>query len=279
MNDKNRNLLLRVVAALVLLPLVLWLVWVGGLAIVGLVAVASVIVAGEIYRIAGLRLGHPAAIFGIAASASYAFFAADPSARWPMALGVTALTPLVSLALFTLLPPDRDLRKAAVQAAFGALAPPYAGLCLAAIVALRGLPGDAALGGILVALVVTWGNDTGGYFAGRFLGRHKLYPSVSPNKTWEGFAGGMLASILGVFVIRATVWEALTPIDCVTLGAIAGILGRLGDLSESMLKRAFGVKDSGRIIPGHGGLYDRIDALIFNAPWVFAWVYAFHGQG
>lgn len=277
MSEKNKNLLLRVISALVLLPLVLWLLWLGGLPTILLVAIASAIVTSEIYGIVGLRLSHPAAILGMLASASFAFFAADLESRWPGALAVCALAPLFSLALLTLLPPEKDLKKAAPLAAFAALAPTYAGLCLSAVVALRAMPGAAAGAWILVALVVTWGNDTGGYFAGRFLGRHKLYPMVSPAKTWEGFAGGMVASILGCFLVRWLVWQELTPIDCLVVGGVAGILGPVGDLSESMLKRAFGVKDSGKIMPGHGGLYDRVDALLFNAPWVFAYAFMVHG--
>ena len=276
MNDKNRNLVLRVISALVLLPLVLWLLWLGGLATVLLVAIASAIVASEIFGMAGLRLGHPAAIVGMLAAASFSFFSADLEARWPGALAVCALVPLLSLALLTLMPPGGDLKKAAVQSAFAALAPTYAGLCLSAVVALRALPEQAAAW-ILVALVITWGNDTGAYFAGRFFGKHKLYPVVSPAKTWEGFAGGMAASIIGCFVVRWLVPSDLGVVDCVVLGAVGGVLGPLGDLSESMLKRAFGVKDSGRIMPGHGGLFDRVDALLFNAPWVFGYAFAFHG--
>jgi len=277
MNDKNRNLVLRVISALVLLPLVLWLLWLGGLAAILLVAVASAIVASEIFGMAGLRLGHPAAIVSMLAAASFSFFSADLEARWPLALAVCALVPLLCLGLLTLLPPEGDLQKASIQSAFAALAPTYAGLCLSAVVALRALPEPQAGAWILVALVITWGNDTGAYFAGRFFGRHKLYPKVSPAKTWEGFAGGMVASVAGCFVVRALLPSDLSALDCIVLGGVGGVLGPLGDLSESMLKRAFGVKDSGRIMPGHGGLFDRVDALLFNAPWVFGYAFAIHG--
>ena len=128
-------------------------------------------------------------------------------------------------------------------------------------------PGSSA------ALVITWANDTAAYFAGRFLGRHKLYPAVSPNKTWEGFFGGMVGSVGGMFIARAGFFPEFTVVDCVVLG----VGGRdrsapSGDLCESMLKRAYGVKDSGKMIPGHGGMLDRIDALLFNAPLVFVYV-------
>jgi len=143
----------------------------------------------------------------------------------------------------------------------------YTAFGMTALSALRA--GPAGLAWLYCALVVTWGNDTAAYFSGRFLGRHKLYPAVSPNKTWEGFFGGMVGSIAGLFVVRAIGAPWLQPLDCLILGGAAGVVGPLGDLCESMLKRAYEVKDSGNTLPGHGGMLDRVDALIFNAPLVF----------
>jgi phosphatidate cytidylyltransferase len=122
---------------------------------------------------------------------------------------------------------------------------------------------------VACALIVTWANDTFAYFAGRLFGRRKLYPAVSPNKTWEGFAGGLFGSVLGMVVAKLTFFSPLTWVDAVVVGLAGGVLGPIGDLCESMLKRAYQVKDSGKILPGHGGLLDRIDALLFNAPMVF----------
>ena len=105
--------------------------------------------------------------------------------------------------------------------------------------------------------------------AGRTLGRRKLYPRISPSKTWEGAAGGFVASIAGALVVRAFLLPGVPWAAAAAIGAGCGILGPLGDLSESMLKRAFDKKDSSHILPGHGGLLDRIDALLFNAPFVW----------
>jgi phosphatidate cytidylyltransferase len=123
---------------------------------------------------------------------------------------------------------------------------------------------------VLLAYAATWGNDTLAYFAGRALGRHQLYPRISPKKTWEGFAGGVLGSVLGALVVRFYFLPHLSAETCVILGLGASLLGPAGDLCESMLKRAAGVKDSGKLLPGHGGLLDRIDALLFVVPWVYA---------
>ncbi|HEX4384045.1 MAG TPA: phosphatidate cytidylyltransferase, partial [Myxococcales bacterium] len=114
----------------------------------------------------------------------------------------------------------------------------------------------------------TWANDTGAYFAGRAFGKHKLYPRISPSKTWEGAIGGTLSSIVGACVVQRFFLPALSLHGAIVIGAGAAILGPLGDLSESMLKRAYGAKDSGKLLPGHGGLLDRLDALLFNAPFV-----------
>lgn len=277
MNEKNRNLIVRIASALLLLPLVLFLLWLGGVATILLVAVAIVLVSVELFQMGGISLRHPAAIFSLAAAASLAWLGASVETRWPGILGVLTLTPIAVLSLHTLYPPKKSLEKAALASGLVALAPPYIGLGLGSIAALRALPGAEGIVWTLVALAVTWGNDTGAYFAGRAFGRRKLYPLVSPNKTWEGFAGGMATSVLVCFLISWLGGSSLRAVDCVIVGIVGGILGPLGDLSESMMKRAFGVKDSGKLMPGHGGIYDRGDALIFVAPWVFAYQHFLRG--
>ena len=148
---------------------------------------------------------------------------------------------------------------------------------LAAPLAL--LQRDAAHGRawVLLAIGVTFGNDTGAYFGGKAFGRHKLYPKVSPAKTVEGGLGGLAASLLIMFAVRATVAPWLTVVDCLAVGLPAAVLGPIGDLVESLMKRAAGVKDSGHLIPGHGGMLDRIDALLFVGAWIY--VYAVYLVG
>jgi phosphatidate cytidylyltransferase len=142
---------------------------------------------------------------------------------------------------------------------------------LAAPLAL--LQRDAAHGRawVLLAVAVTFGNDTGAYFAGRALGRHKLYPKVSPAKSVEGAVGGMAASLALMLGLRATLAGWLSLADCLAVGVPAGVIGPIGDLVESLMKRAAGVKDSGHLIPGHGGMLDRIDALLFVGAWVYVY--------
>jgi phosphatidate cytidylyltransferase len=124
---------------------------------------------------------------------------------------------------------------------------------------------------VFLALAVTFANDTGAYFAGRALGRHKLYPLISPSKTIEGAFGGLGGSVAAALICRATFFHALTLRDSLLVAAPAAVLGPVGDLVESMLKRSGGVKDSGKLLPGHGGVLDRVDALLFVAAWVYTY--------
>lgn len=119
---------------------------------------------------------------------------------------------------------------------------------------------------LLIAYVlITALDDIGGYFVGTRFGRHKLAPSISPAKSWEGWVGGFAASLAGGLLF-AFLLDSLDPIHGLAIGAISGLLAPVGDLIESMAKREIGIKDSGRLLPGHGGLLDRLDAILFCAP-------------
>lgn len=133
---------------------------------------------------------------------------------------------------------------------------------------------DPGQGGdsVLIVLIVAWVADTGGYFAGRFLGNAKLYEAVSPKKTWAGAWGGLAGSLVGVAVLKLVSAHWLSWLDVVLLAIPGGILGQLGDLTESLIKRSVGVKDSGALLPGHGGILDRIDAVLFIAPYVYGYL-------
>lgn len=125
---------------------------------------------------------------------------------------------------------------------------------------------------VVLVLVVAWIADTGGYFAGRFIGGAKLYEAVSPKKTWAGAFGGLAGSFVGVAVMKLAFAQYLSWLDVVLIAIPGGILGQLGDLAESLIKRSVGVKDSGALLPGHGGILDRIDAVLFIAPYVYTYL-------
>jgi phosphatidate cytidylyltransferase len=125
---------------------------------------------------------------------------------------------------------------------------------------------------LMYGLTLNWVGDTGAYFVGRKLGKHKLAPQVSPNKSWEGSAASVAASVLfGVAYLTRFV-EGVTILDAVALTAAANIAGQFGDLAESAMKRGAGVKDSGTILPGHGGFLDRVDSTLFTLPVVYGYL-------
>jgi phosphatidate cytidylyltransferase len=125
---------------------------------------------------------------------------------------------------------------------------------------------------LALVIVVTWLSDTGAYLVGRPLGRHRLIPHVSPNKTWEGFIGGLVCAALTGALAIWVFGLGVNPLIGAVMGIILSLVGVVGDLAESVLKRQAGVKDSGHLIPGHGGMLDRIDALLFTFPagWLLA---------
>lgn len=115
-------------------------------------------------------------------------------------------------------------------------------------------------------LLVVWLGDTGAYYTGKNFGKHKMSPRISPKKTWEGLAGGMVASVITAVVIHATFFPQFALVHAITVGIVLSLTGVIGDLAESMWKRSAAVKDSGSLIPGHGGIFDRVDSILFTAP-------------
>jgi phosphatidate cytidylyltransferase len=263
------NLALRALSAVVALPLlallVLWAPPVGFGLLVLLVAglalheCAAIMLAG-----AAPRFRTTIVALGVAFTAVL-YFAPGLAFPWTLA----ALTATAAAVLFD----PGEIPSAGQRLGAAVFSVLYVG-GLAAPLAL--LQRDAVHGRawVLLAVGVTFGNDTGAYFAGKAFGRHKLYPKVSPAKSVEGAVGGMAASVGIMFLLKVTLAPWLTVTDCLAVAIPAGVIGPIGDLVESLMKRAAGVKDSGHLIPGHGGMLDRIDALLFVGAWVY--VYAVH---
>ncbi len=263
MTEKNKNLIIRLAVGLSLLPGVLYLIYRGDWFSGALFAFAAAVCTWEYLNITLKQLS-PVAWLAVAASAGMPLLVVGaPFAAHKFIFGTTMLVFFAAWGYYLLKGPlaEGPLRAAHVLMGFT-----YGHIGVTSVASLRQM--DSGAWWVVAALVITWANDTAAYFAGRLFGKHKLYPEVSPNKTWEGFAGGFVGSIGGMFILRTFFWSELSAVDCLVLGAAGAVLGPAGDLCESMLKRAYGVKDSGRIIPGHGGMLDRIDALIFNAPMV-----------
>jgi phosphatidate cytidylyltransferase len=267
----DRNLTLRVASGVVGLPILAAVVLWGGPH--GFALLCSIVAAVALAEYARLTLaGRPAA---------------ERAALVVIGLGLAAalylrptLGPIWAMIAVVLVATAALARTGDSAAAFGRLAAGAFGVFYAGglVVALPLVHRDVAAGPlwVLSALGVTFAGDTGAYFVGRTWGRRKLAPAISPGKTVEGAAGGLLAAVLFMFVARASFFPALAARDCILVGLAAGVLGPIGDLTESLLKRSAGVKDSGRFIPGHGGMLDRIDALLFVGAYVYLHVTLIH---
>jgi phosphatidate cytidylyltransferase len=171
----------------------------------------------------------------------------------------------------------RDIPSVATRTTATVMGIVYAGFLTTFLAKLKVLeltgitpPGRGYL--VLTVLLIAWLADTGGYFAGRTFGKAKLYAAVSPGKTWAGAWGGLAGSFAGVALLKLFFAEYLTWVDVALLAIPGGMLGQMGDLAESLIKRSTGVKDSGALLPGHGGILDRIDAVLFIAPYVYVYL-------
>jgi len=143
----------------------------------------------------------------------------------------------------------------------------YVAFLLSYMILLRKLP--HGIEWVILAVAINFGTDAGAYFAGRFLGKHPLYPVISPKKTVEGAVGGVVLCIVLLVVAKYVLIRDLGWADIALLGFISSTLAILGDMAESLVKRGFKVKDAGGLLPGHGGFLDRIDSFVFSAPFIY----------
>lgn len=243
----------RVMSAAVLLPLALFCVWSGGWWFLGLTLIAVAGMASEWAAFCGVPfLGWPGVALPLVLMAVTIAGAARETG---LAIGGMLAGMLVLGYLSRTLQSGRAFM----------LGLPYIGLGAASLPWLRA--DSAGLGNTLFVLVVIWSSDIGAYMTGRLIGGPKLAPAISPGKTISGAIGGLIAASLGGTCVAAAVSAGgLAGGRVIVLSALLGIAAQAGDLLESGLKRHFGVKDSGTLIPGHGGLLDRLDAVLAVAP-------------
>jgi phosphatidate cytidylyltransferase len=238
------------------IPLVLWLVYLGGWPMFGLAAVAALVALHELYWMT--RTLRPVVLAGYLGALAALLGATLGGADWALAGLMSTL--LVAFVI--------KGGVSTVSVSVTLLGVAWIGLGLAHALLLRDIDEHGVLA-VYAVLLAVWAGDAAAYFVGRLVGRHKLAPTVSPGKSWEGLIAGTVATVAVTFF---AVYEAsfLTISESLVLGVVIAVVAPLGDLFESALKRDADVKDSGRLLGGHGGVLDRIDALLF------AWVAAYY---
>jgi phosphatidate cytidylyltransferase len=244
----------RLVVAAIGLPVVLALVYAGGWWLFALAAVAAVL---ALHEYALMTRSLRPVILAAYAGALLALLGAQLGGlEWTVAGFLSTL-----LLAFILHWVGQTRQSATVAIASTVLGAAWIGLCLAHLLLLRDIPKDGRLATFAVLLAV-WAGDIGAFFAGRMIGRHKLAPALSPGKTWEGFVFGTIATVFVSFVALYEQHYISIP-QSIFLGLVIAVAGPLGDLFESGIKRDMQVKDSGRLLAGHGGVLDRLDAPLF----------------
>lgn len=271
------NLAQRILFAIAAIPVVVGAVWIGDWALAAVLAIASALAAWEFFRIAGALHTRPLARLGIALASVlpllvHARFLGLPvNALVSVPAAAVTVLGIFSAVIFVRGPEGRPLEAASLTV-FGIV---YTGVLLSFGYVLRYHPyavGRASGAALLVfVLLLVWISDTAGYVVGRLMGKRKLIPSVSPGKTIAGAVGALVvcgvASWMLVAVLLAPAAQlSLRPAHAVVFGTLVSVATQLGDLAESLIKREAGVKDSSHIIPGHGGVLDRIDGLLFALP-------------
>ena len=276
----------RIITSLWFVPLLVVVVWFGGeLGFTILMVVFGILAALEFYRMVAISKAPPLTYFGLIWTA---FFILSRNSELLSILEshfnpdlLNLLTPLllasaVVLSLIGLLV-RRQKEGAFTSWAWTIAGILYVGWLLSYLVALRGL--DVGRNWVFFVLFVTWVSDTTAFFIGRRFGRHKLAPSISPGKTWEGAIGGICGAILmsilfftpTPFQLPLIYWQAIL------LGVLVSAFGQVGDFVESLLKRNMGVKDSGKLMPGHGGILDRMDSIVFAGIVVYYYALLYKG--
>jgi phosphatidate cytidylyltransferase len=253
----GEDLIPRVLSGVVMIALALAATWVGGPAFLAFWGLAAIGVAWEWQRLIGggrLWVRVAACVLGLVAAAPWALYG---HARISLAMLIAAGAAAGAAA-------DADRR---IPAGVGAL---YAGAAMLAPALLRGSP-TQGLAAMLWLYAIVWGTDIGAYFGGRTVGGPKLWPAISPGKTWSGaLIGAVVSSSMGALVAALSVPGGVRLVPLFELGLVTSALSQAGDLFESALKRRAGVKDSSRLIPGHGGLMDRLDGFIVAAAFAAA---------
>lgn len=252
----------RIIVGLIALPVILIPIWLGGVWIAILLLAFALLGVLEFYRLIEIGGYQPNRTLGVIWTVALIGATIRPQL---LPLSLVLMAGLIATLVESLRKHEKPINHW-FATAMGAL---YIGVLVGQVLALRYVTNG--LWWILFGFLVTWGNDTAAYFVGVTIGRHKLWPRISPKKTWEGTFGGWIgAALVGMGVVMLSPLAGIySPWFGLTLGAFCGVLALLGDLSVSILKRQVGVKDSGHLFPGHGGALDRMDSPLFVLPFIY----------
>jgi phosphatidate cytidylyltransferase len=262
------NFLSRVLVTIVGVPLVLYLVYLGDWWLFGLVLFGTLVALHELYAMA--RSLRPLVLAGYAGALATLLGAQLGGAEWMV--GGFMLTLVLAFLLYGI---AETRQTATVTMSTTILGTAWIALGLGHVLLLRDVPEHGRLA-VFTVLLAVFADDTAAYLIGRLIGRHKLAPSLSPGKTWEGFVAGSVAAVAVCFFALYEERETFLSIpEALVLGCAVALAVALGDLFESTLKRDMEVKDTGRLLGGHGGMLDRIDSLLFAAVAAFYVVIAF----
>jgi len=257
----------RVLTSIVLVPVLFIVVWLlPPVYFAGLALVAAAIGQHELYTMVRSRGIKPLAFIGIALGALIILNAYRPLPPYhggPYFWITLCVLAALTARLFARRPVEGAFEDIAVTL-FGVL---YVALLFSFQVAIQS--GSFGKKWLVFLYLVIWASDTGAYYVGTAFGKHRLYEKISPKKSIEGLVGGTLASLLVAVLCKVWLVPALGWFEAGVLGAVLALAGTLGDLAESLLKRSAGVKDSGTVIPGHGGILDRMDSMLFAAPLLY----------
>jgi len=267
----------RLLTAVVLLP-ILWLTLKRGPAwsFHALALLVMVRAVWECYVLLEARGSRPFKVLGLALSVAVTLSFAAAGPPFLPCLPLMAGTILAMVGAMGRRPDPAAMLDTSMSTMFPVL---FVGLAFGYAVGLRAIPGEDGTDLPLLLLVCVMFSDTAAFYVGRAFGKRRLAPLLSPKKSWEGAAAGVAASTLGGLLAHFWFQQRLSLGHAAILGVLLGAAGILGDLAESMMKRAAGLKDSSRILPGHGGLLDRADSLLFAAPLLYYYAMMFLGVG
>ncbi len=283
------ELLKRVLVAIVGIPFAIFAIWNGGIIFAVSIMIISSLALLEYYKMIEKKSFKPDKIWGIFAGLilQATLFYKISSSNLEFFLFIEILLFILFTLIFELFARKGN---AVLNITSTVTGPFYVSLLLGTLILIREFPGMPVSSELIQSLSSKYGNklyayfvmsmfisvwicDSAAFFIGKKFGKHKLFPSVSPKKSWEGAIAGFIASILGMFAFMNYTVPEFPAIHSILLGAIIGIFGQIGDLAESLLKRDAGIKDSSSILPGHGGFLDRFDSIIFVSPLCFIYLY------